>query len=476
MSFSQSYQNISTDYYRAYTMDKGDDNLRSRILREAAEHQAPRRRSGWTKRPKYDGQATFNSKDGMQQVPFAKSHIADQATWTTPAPLPEDFNQAKQWASGPSDSDPILHELDEIQREASLLGDGRCKDEASASDQERTERQKETCRPSNNVQSIGDLEGWTFLQQQRTPRSSSEPAPYNPHDDYLEPTGKILLQPETRPITQEQLVNEVKGIYAGLVMVEKKCVEIDQQQSKTTNKLSDEQWQGLITLHRTLLYEHHDFFLASQHPAASPALQRLAMKYAMPRRMLRHGIHSFLELLLPRWPNNFDDMIAFIDLARSMVSLMEDILPESEEQWEDCRRCLESYTEVLLRVSLATTNGSEDSPWDRSSGGRTAQSSPSSWSSIPTPWSPSLSLFPRYDMSTAAAEQEEEFGDWYFQCYPPPEPLSPAEIEQSYNKLPQLTDAVLCVLSGWLQYGQVIATNFNIYSKVFCMLLLSAVG
>jgi hypothetical protein len=79
-------------------------------------------------------------------------------------------------------------------------------------------------------------------------------------------------------------------------------------------------------------------------------------------------------------------------------------------------------------------------------------------------------------MSTAAAEQEEEFGDWYFQCYPPPEPLSPAEIEQSYNKLPQLTDAVLCVLSGWLQYGQVIATNFNIYSKVFCMLLLSAVG
>jgi hypothetical protein len=36
----------------------------------------------------------------------------------------------------------------------------------------------------------------------------------------------ILLQPETRPITQEQLVNEVKGIYAGLVMVERKCVEV----------------------------------------------------------------------------------------------------------------------------------------------------------------------------------------------------------------------------------------------------------
>src|SRR4051812_38137484 len=33
----------------------------------------------------------------------------------------------------------------------------------------------------------------------------------------------VWLQPETRPIAQEQLVNEVKGIYAGLVMVEKKC-------------------------------------------------------------------------------------------------------------------------------------------------------------------------------------------------------------------------------------------------------------
>ena len=49
--------------------------------------------------------------------------------------------------------------------------------------------------------------------------------------------SEILLQPETRPITQEQLVNEVKGIYAGLVMVEKKCVEIDQQQGMIAPRL-----------------------------------------------------------------------------------------------------------------------------------------------------------------------------------------------------------------------------------------------
>ncbi|KAH8743989.1 hypothetical protein F5883DRAFT_386086, partial [Diaporthe sp. PMI_573] len=55
-----------------------------------------------------------------------------------------------------------------------------------------------------------------------------------------------------------------------------------------------------IALHRTLLHEHYDFFLASQHPSASPALRRLASKYAMPVRMWRHGVHSFIELLRQR--------------------------------------------------------------------------------------------------------------------------------------------------------------------------------
>ena len=110
---------------------------------------------------------------------------------------------------------------------------------------------------------------------------------------------EIVPQPETRPISQEQLVAEVKGIYAGLIMVEAKCIEVDNKQATLAQadpgaqpKLNNEQWQALIALHRTLLHEHHDFFLASQHPSASPALKRLASKYAMPARMWRHGIHS----------------------------------------------------------------------------------------------------------------------------------------------------------------------------------------
>ena len=124
-----------------------------------------------------------------------------------------------------------------------------------------------------------------------------------------------FLQPDTHPITEEQLINEVRGIYAGLVMVEKKCIEIDKEQSESNSELSHQQWQTLISLHRTLLQEHHDFFMASQHPSASPVLTRLSEKYAMPARMWRYGIHAFLELLRHRLPGSLDHMLTFIYLA-----------------------------------------------------------------------------------------------------------------------------------------------------------------
>src|SRR5450432_4222923 len=106
-------------------------------------------------------------------------------------------------------------------------------------------------------------------------------------------------------------------IYSLLILF----AQVDQQQSATTNKLSNEQWQALIALHRTLLHEHHDFFLASQHPSASAALRKLATKYAMPARMWRHSIHSFLKLLRHRIPDSLDHMIAFVYLAYSMMGL-----------------------------------------------------------------------------------------------------------------------------------------------------------
>jgi hypothetical protein len=151
--------------------------------------------------------------------------------------------------------------------------------------------------------------------------------PQSSHTEEDDDIPRMVPQPETRPISPEQLVIEVKGIYAGLMMVETKCSEVDKKQAAAAlepdkhPKLNNEQWQALIALHRTLLHEHHDFFLASQHPSASPSLRKLALRYAMPARMWKHGIHSFLELLRHRLPHSLEHMLTFIYLAYSMMAL-----------------------------------------------------------------------------------------------------------------------------------------------------------
>ena len=177
------------------------------------------------------------------------------------------------------------------------------------------------------------------------------PTSQTDQDIWVEPEPEILLQPETRPISHEQLVVEVKGIYAGLVMVEAKCIDVDEKQSAAAQErnplyrtqLSPEQWQALIALHKTLLHEHHDFFLASQHPSASPALSRLAAKYSMPARMWRHGIHAFLEVLRHRLPESLDHMLAFIYIAYSMMALLYETVPSFEDTWIECLGDLGRY-------------------------------------------------------------------------------------------------------------------------------------
>ncbi|KAI8624902.1 hypothetical protein F5Y19DRAFT_467453 [Xylariaceae sp. FL1651] len=179
-----------------------------------------------------------------------------------------------------------------------------------------------------------------------SPRPSKTPAQQKSAEPLEKDSDSLLLikQPETRPISQEQLVAEVKGIYAGLVMVESKCIEVDNaQSSQSDTKLNNEQWQALIALHRTLLHEHHDFFLASQHPSASQALRRLASKYAMPARMWRHGIHSFLELLRHRLPASLEHMLTFIYLAYSMMALLYETVPAFEDTWIECLGDLGRY-------------------------------------------------------------------------------------------------------------------------------------
>ncbi|OQE39832.1 hypothetical protein PENCOP_c006G01905 [Penicillium coprophilum] len=154
---------------------------------------------------------------------------------------------------------------------------------------------------------------------------------------------EMFRQPNTHTITKEQLITEVRGIYTGLVMVEKRCIKIDREQMQSKGELSQPKWQTLVSLHRTLLYEHHDFFLASQHPSAGPVLKELADKYAMPARMWRYGVHSFLELLRLKLPGSMEYMLDFIYLSYSMITLLLESVPEFKETWIECLGDLARY-------------------------------------------------------------------------------------------------------------------------------------
>lgn len=168
----------------------------------------------------------------------------------------------------------------------------------------------------------------------------------------------MFKQPETNPITEKQLINEVHGIYAGLVMVEKKTIEIDEQQARSKTELSREQWQALIAVHRTLLNEHHDFFLASQHPSASLKVKRLPEKFTMPARMWRYGIHAFLEVLRQRLPASLDYMLHFIYIAYSMVTLLLESVPQFRDAWHECLGDLARY-----RMAVEDTDSRDRETW-----------------------------------------------------------------------------------------------------------------
>lgn len=201
-----------------------------------------------------------------------------------------------------------------------------------------------------------------------SPKNAASPHGHGrEHEAQIKPN--VILQPVTTSVDQDQLLAEVKGIYAGLVMVEGKCVQVDTKQMELVKNaspgrpppLTNEQYQALISLHRTLLQEHHDFFLASQHPQATPGVRRLAVKYAMPARLWKSGIQSFLELLRNRLPDSYEHMLAFIYMAYSIMTLLLETVPAFKSTWIECLGDLARYRMAIVERE---PDEAEDSSWE----------------------------------------------------------------------------------------------------------------
>ena len=169
--------------------------------------------------------------------------------------------------------------------------------------------------------------------------------PNSEKQDEVEGDLFMLRQPETQPISHDQLVTEVKWIYTGLVMVETKCkqqtsnlqaLNLPGQDSARPQNLTNDQWRSLMALHEQLLHEHHNFFLVTQHPSASSNLSKIAAKYSMPARMWQHGVHGHLEVLRHRLPDAIEHMLSFTYTAYSMTALLYETVPSFENEWVEC--------------------------------------------------------------------------------------------------------------------------------------------
>ncbi|KAM3064634.1 hypothetical protein ACMFMF_011878 [Clarireedia jacksonii] len=133
----------------------------------------------------------------------------------------------------------------------------------------------------------------------------------------IQPQGEectIILQPETRPISQEQLVAEVKGIYAALVMVEEKCIEVDNKQAGLA--------QASVS----------EFSSTSSCFKVRNACKDVAPWDTFVLGALRH-----------RLPASLDHMLAFIYLAYSMMALLYETVPAFEDTWIECLGDLGRY-------------------------------------------------------------------------------------------------------------------------------------
>lgn len=143
-----------------------------------------------------------------------------------------------------------------------------------------------------------------------------------------ESAAQLSLQPETGPISHEQLTLEIKGIYAGLVMVDTKCIDVDERQSISTQAVTprlgrnvDEQWQNILALYRTLVHEFVELLMAFQHLSATRTLSRSTPGYTMPARMWRQDLYRFLEVL-QHWLHKFaEEILSPVHVAYIMMTL-----------------------------------------------------------------------------------------------------------------------------------------------------------
>ncbi|KAK4958802.1 hypothetical protein LTR10_003599 [Elasticomyces elasticus] len=142
---------------------------------------------------------------------------------------------------------------------------------------------------------------------------------------------ELILQPDSSPISEIQLANEGKNIYAGLVIVGSQCTHLDAAQASNCScKLDEGRWRALEALHRTSPYEHHGLLMAKAPPASlghATAYSRDAMQ--------KHGVHLLLRILHDLRPEDWSHLES-IRRGCEIMGSVQKAVPELTDFWLHC--------------------------------------------------------------------------------------------------------------------------------------------
>ncbi|KAF5639562.1 uncharacterized protein FTJAE_4900 [Fusarium tjaetaba] len=171
--------------------------------------------------------------------------------------------------------------------------------------------------------------------------------------------SKMMQHPETRPISQEQLVAEVKSIYAGLVMVETKCIEVDKAQS-TQGRLTLGEWQQLTAFHRYLLHEDDDPFNTYSDKTSNELGALLSEVSLRSRSFCR--LNSRLQPLL-KAAERTPSYVQFVEFM-TLIGTLSDILRSYSSllDFEDTilKGLFDLITSIIRRLSLRFRSAYEE--------------------------------------------------------------------------------------------------------------------
>ncbi|SPO03788.1 uncharacterized protein DNG_06471 [Cephalotrichum gorgonifer] len=159
-------------------------------------------------------------------------------------------------------------------------------------------------------------------------------------------------QPDTKPVTPNQLKVEIKEIYSAAVKVEALCTERiayynsgnvnangngNDGQAGAVPSISDEEWHKLVGLHKATLHEFVDFFLAAQHPAISDsrAFRGICLKYNMLQRLWQR-VQDLLDLMRRRLPASKEYMTGFVSLSFSLFTVLYEHASHFAPIWSEC--------------------------------------------------------------------------------------------------------------------------------------------